>query len=155
MKPLVVGIVFVSAVGVLIWQVITSAIPVLPMHQLFAAEYQGGRVQVDNGEVVSIEKKGPLEFTVGLKNNPTVRIPVVSTQPMPENFKPGIPVSLRGEYDRESRVFHAYKVTTQCPSRYEATAEAYKNSGATEFKGGDIYKEGAERIDGTPVPVDS
>ena len=133
-KPLIVGAVFVSAVGVLIWQVSASMIPVIQLHQLFADEHPQGKVQVDNGEITSIESIAPLKFTVGVKQDPTTRMLVSSTVTVPENFKVGIPVSLRGTYDSEAKTFHAYKITTQCPSRYEATEEAYKAAGAPGYE---------------------
>lgn len=132
-KPLIVGAIFVGAVGVLLWQVTASMIPVIPIHQLFAGEHDGGKVQVDNGEIVSIESIAPLQFTVGVKNDPGSRLAVKSTVSVPENFKVGLPVSLRGTYDQQSNVFHAYRVTTQCPSRYEATEEAYKTAEAPKY----------------------
>ncbi len=134
-KPLIVGAVFVSAVGVLIWQVAASMIPVIKIHQLFAEDQPGGKVQVDNGEIISIESIAPLQFTVGVKQDPETRLLVKSTVTVPENFKVGIPVSLRGTYDTENQIFNAYRITTQCPSRYEATKEAYEAAGATTFEG--------------------
>ena len=133
-KPLIVGAVFVSAVGVLIWQVAASMIPVIKIHQLFAEEH-GGKVQVDNGEIISIESRAPLQFTVGVKQDPETRLMVKSTVTVPENFKIGIPVSLRGTYDTENQIFNAYRITTQCPSRYEATKEAYEAAGASKYEG--------------------
>ena len=143
-KPLIVGAVFVCAVGVLLWQVTASMIPVIPIHQLFAGEHQGGKVQVDNGEIVSIENIAPLEFTVGVKNDPGSRLVVKSTVTVPENFKVGIPVSLRGTYDQQANMFHAYRITTQCPSRYEATEEAYKAAEAPKYRAPD---------DSSPAPA--
>ena len=152
MKPLVVGVVFVSAVGVLIWQAVASMIPVLHLQQLFAEEFQGGRVQVDNSEILSIENLAPLQFTVALKADPSTRLSVASTQTVPENFKPGTPVSIRGEYDKEAGVFHAYRITTQCPSRYEATEQAYNQKNAPTLKSRREYEKG----DSAPVSrVDS
>lgn len=133
-KPLIVGAVFVSAVGVLIWQVAASMIPVIKIHQLFAEEH-GGKVQVDNGEIISIESIAPLQFTVGVKQDPETRLLVKSTVSVPDNFKVGIPVSLRGTYDTKTKIFNAYRITTQCPSRYEATKEAYEAAGATRYEG--------------------
>ncbi len=139
-RVLIVGVVFVSAVGVLFWQVAASTIPVIKINQLFADDYhdgpsRGAKVQVDNGEITSIESIAPLQFTVGVKHDPETRLMVNSTVTVPENFKVGVPVSLRGTYDPNTKLFHAYRITTQCPSRYEATKEAYEAAGATRYEG--------------------
>ncbi len=86
-RVLIVGVVFVSAVGVLFWQVAASTIPVIKINQLFADDHdgptRGAKVQVDNGEITSIESIAPLQFTVGVKHDPETRLMVKSTVTVP------------------------------------------------------------------------
>jgi cytochrome c-type biogenesis protein CcmE len=119
-----VGAVFLSALVVLVWVgVVNASIPVLQVAELLSEEYKGGEVQVDGGKIAKIESYAPLRFSVAAENDPKLAIAVASKVGVPENFKEGIKVSVRGEYDRDTKIFHAYKVSTQCPSRYEATSE--------------------------------
>ena len=151
MKPFVVALVFVAAIGVLVWQGLQSAIPVLKLPQLLGGEYAGGRVQTE-GEIRSILSISPLRFTVGQVSGGTYEgkdgqessgaysvkdgasavetatddvgsMTVVASVTVPENFKVGIPVMVRGEFDADTKTFHAYELQTQCPSRYEASEQ--------------------------------
>ena len=123
-KPLALSLVFAAALAVLVYVgLVERSIPVLRLTQLRSAEYAGGTVQVDGGEIAAIESYAPLLFTVRPEGDPSFLLRVRSERLAPENFKEGIKVSLRGEYDPEEDVFVAYKVSTQCPSRYEASGE--------------------------------
>lgn len=126
-KPLVVAAVFVLALAVLVYVgIVERSIPVLRVSQLMSADVAraGGTIQVDGGEVATIESLAPLVFTVRPEGDPNLRVRVRSDRLAPENFKEGVKVSLRGEWDPSAEVFVAYKVSTQCPSRYQATSEA-------------------------------
>ncbi len=129
MKPVVVGVVFVVAVSVLVGVALGARIPVLTVDQLTSGDYEPGtverHVQADGAQVVEIEStEPPLRFKIATESNPTQVISVVSPQVMPDNFRVGIPVSVRGAYDPKTNEFTAYRVTTKCPSRYEASSEA-------------------------------
>lgn len=124
-KPLALSVIFAAALAVLVYVgLMERSIPVLRLTQLRSAEYVGGAVQVDGGEIASIDSYAPLLFTVRPEGDPSFVLRVRSERLAPENFKEGIKVSLRGEYDPKEDVFVAYKVSTQCPSRYEASGEA-------------------------------
>lgn len=124
-KILIVSGIFVSALAVLVWVgVVEASIPVLKLSQLQSAEYEGGTIRLDDGHVAQIESLVPLRFTIAAKNDPSLTLQVESDTSKPENFKVGIDVGLQGEYNREKRLFRAFKVSTRCPSRYEATKDA-------------------------------
>ena len=126
-KLVIVSAIFAAALAVLIWVgVVQASIPVLRPEQLIGAQstYEGGPVQLDGGKIASIESYTPLKFTVASDKNPSLIIRVHSERLAPENFKEGIKVSLRGQFDRSKGLFVADKVSTQCPSRYEAASEA-------------------------------
>ncbi len=150
MKPAIVGFAFVCAVGVLIWQAFSSMVPVLTVNQVLSEEYTGGMVQVDGGKIIAIEGLAPLKFTVGIPSDEASRITVVSTQPVPENFKVDLDVSIRGEFDQAAGVFHATRVTTKCPSRYEASEAVYE--GGTEYAPAPSGTADPPAKDSTPAP---
>ncbi len=125
MKHLIaVSAILAGAVGVLVWVgIVQSSIPVLTVTQLRTG-YAGGAVQLDGGKVAAIQSLMPLSFTIASSEDPTARVEVRSDQIAPENLKEGTPVSLRGTYEPGSNSFQAYRISTQCPSRYEAANEA-------------------------------
>ena len=124
-KIFIVSGVFVTALAVLVWVgVVEASIPVLKVTQLGCADYAGGTVKLNEGKVASIEKFYPLKMTVIARDDPSTTLQVESTASPPENLKIGIDVGLVGEYSREKKVFRAYKISTQCPSRYVATENA-------------------------------
>jgi cytochrome c-type biogenesis protein CcmE len=124
-KLIIVSAVFAGALAVLVWVgIVEASIPVLRPSQLLSGEYQGGTVQIDGGKVASVESLTPLRFEIQPDGDDATRVRVRSARLAPENFKVGVKVSLRGEYDATSGVFEAYKISTQCPSRYEAAKEA-------------------------------
>ena len=122
MKPVIVAVLFLGAATALVGVAMTSSVPVLAIHQLRAA-YAGGRVQVDGGQVLAIESLQPLRFTVAPAGNPVAAIQVESERTAPENFKVGIDVSLRGDYDPAANILTAHRISTKCPSKYEASKE--------------------------------
>jgi len=81
-------------------------------------------IQVDDGEIVDIQATRPnLRFLYATKKEPGRTIQVECDRFPPENFRVGIPASIKGTYDRETGVFKALSVTTQCPSRYSPKEE--------------------------------
>lgn len=132
MKPVIVGLVFLAALGVLIGLGVASSLPVLSLSALLTDTYEGGPVTVNNGQIYSIETRAPLRFTVAPRGDPSLQVRVESTQSVPENFKDGNDVGITGRYDRDAKVFYAHTVTTKCPSRYESTKQVdEKNDGET------------------------
>ena len=136
-KLFIVSGIFVVALVVLVWVGVAGAsMPVLTVSQIDTPSYTGGKVQLDGGKVARIDSYTPLVFAVAPEGDPSRLVLVRSKSIAPENFKEGSKVSLRGEYDRKSREFTAYKISTQCPSRYEATKEAESAGAAYGEPGG-------------------
>ncbi len=134
-KLVIVSAIFVSALVVLVWVgIVQGSVPVLELEQIVGprSSYDGGKVQLDGAKIAGIESLTPLRFTVASSRNPELVVNVQSERLPPENFREGIKVSLSGRFDRSRRLFVAEKVSTQCPSRYEAASEA---SGATATGG--------------------
>ena len=124
-KILIVSGIFVTALTVLVWVgIVEASIPVLKLSQLRSAEYEGGTIRLDEGQVAQIDSLAPLRFTIATKNDPSSTLQVESDAPPPENLKVGIDVGLLGEYNREKQSFRASKVSTRCPSRYQASEDA-------------------------------
>jgi hypothetical protein len=124
MKFFVVGLVFLGALGTIVAiGLMEASIPVLKLGQLLGGEYHGGSVHVNESKVLSIESLAPLRFTVTERENSERQMVVESRGMPPDNFAIGRDVGLQGRFDPETRVFHAYRITTQCPSRYEASKE--------------------------------
>ena len=135
-KLLIVSFILAGALSYIAWVgIVEASIPVLQIPQLQSDAYPGGTVQIDGGKIARIESLTPLVFTVAPDGDPSLQIRVRSSRLAPENFKEGIPVSLRGEYDRSRNEFVAYKVSTQCPSRYEAAKEAKKDASGAGASG--------------------
>ena len=133
MKPVVVGLILLGAATSLVAVAISSSVEVLRIDDLRTA-YAGGKIQVDGGKVLEIASYNPLAFTVCPDGNPDAAIQVVSKRTPPENLKPGIDVSLRGEYDPSTNTLDAYRISTKCPSKYEASkgdGEAPSGAGYT------------------------
>jgi hypothetical protein len=148
MRPAVIGVVFVSALTVLVWAGYTSAsIPVLKVHDLRTV-YAGGTVRVTDTKIVSIESDSPLVFRVSPREGALDEVRVVSERTMPENFQVGRDVGLTGDYDRLTNTFTARTITTQCPTKYEASKEGRGEEGPSA--GGPSYP-GA----GGPAPASS
>lgn len=123
-KLLAVSVILVVAISLLIWVgIVEASIPVLRLTRL-AADYRGGTVQVDDGKVAEVESRSPLVFTVSPEGDRSLTLRVESDRIAPENLKSGTGVSIRGTYDPGTGVFHAYRVSTQCPSKYEAVRSA-------------------------------
>ena len=128
-KTVIVGLVFLCALGTLILVMVRSTVPVLAFHELDSARYEGGNVHINDTQIVEIETLGPLVFFVSPRGHGSSRMRVESRQSVPENFKPGLDVGLHGTFDVETNTFHAYRVTTACPSRYEADKAVEGNRG--------------------------
>ena len=142
MKLVVIGLVFLSAVGALVWVgIVEGSIPVLQVHQL-KAQPPSGRCRVDEAVIESIESaRMPVRFTMRADGQGGQVLPVELNSPAPDNFKVGIPVSVLGTYDAKMGIFRAEKATTKCPSIYKAAGEAtgeakaYKPSPVSPEKG--------------------
>jgi hypothetical protein len=139
MKPLVVGSFFVAAMGALLWAGWMSAsIPVVKVAELQATSHTG-TVEVKDAKVVFIESLAPLRFKVSPRNDASAFMWVESPGSIPENFKEGADVGLLGAYNREKNLLAAERITTQCPSKYEASKEAKSAAAAggypTSFEG--------------------
>ena len=133
MKPFIVAAIFVAALTVVLWVAVTSAsIPVLKLRTLRTA-YTGGYVRVDDGKIKEIESIDPLRFTVGTEGDLGGHLIVESKRTVPENFKTGVDVGLEGHYDPKRGVFTAERISTQCPSKYEATRAAAQRSSAERY----------------------
>ncbi|MBI4604773.1 MAG: cytochrome c maturation protein CcmE [Planctomycetes bacterium] len=130
-KILAVCALFLAALGALIGVGVASAIPVVSVAQLATPEYPGGTVEVKDGKVAAIESLVPLRFTISRRDGPeTETVRVESPRTVPESFKVGIDVGLRGAYDPGKKLFQAYQVTTKCPSKYEASKDGELGPGA-------------------------
>jgi cytochrome c-type biogenesis protein CcmE len=129
-KLLIVSGIFVTALTVLVWVgIVDASIPVLNLSQLDSPDYAGGSVKVNEGKVKSIHSKYPLRITVEARNDPSSILEVESTVSPPDNLIEGRDVGLMGEYSREKKLFRAYKVTTVCPSKYEASKDGASKDG--------------------------
>lgn len=73
--------------------------------------------------------KVQLAFTVTDGKN---KLPVIYNDVKPDNFDDATEVILEGFYDKEENVFKAEKLTTKCPSKYEA--------GSIEEMNGELQK---------------
>jgi len=128
MRLVLIAVLFVGSVATLITVgILQRGIPVLTFDQLLAepSHYQvGSKVQVDAGRVVEVVSRAPdLVFLYGDPENPATAIRVESSRIAPDNFREGSGASLKGTYDPETRVFRAYEVATNCPSKYSAKDE--------------------------------
>jgi cytochrome c-type biogenesis protein CcmE len=103
-------------------------IPVMGVARLRTPEYPGGEVEIKDGQVAAIESISPLKFTIRPRAGNEPQVLVETPRSVPENFKVGIDVGLRGSYDAEKNLFRAYHISTKCPSKYEAS----KDGEATE-----------------------
>jgi len=114
-----------TAIGVLVYVgAVYASVPVMKIAQLRSVALpQDNEVRVDEGKVASIESFAPLRFTVAAAKDPSSTVVVESRRTVPENFKVGIEVSLVGEYDASRNVLTAYRISTMCPSKYEASKE--------------------------------
>ena len=114
-----------TAIGVLVYVgVVYASVPVMKIAELRTITLpEDNEVRVDEGKVASIQSLAPLRFTVAAAKDPSSTLVVESRRTVPENFKVGIEVSVVGEYDGSRRVLTAYRVSTMCPSKYEASKE--------------------------------
>ncbi len=131
MRLFLIGAIFIIAAGTLVsLGVLSKGIPVLKVSDLFAAETKpepGQTIRVDNGKIVSIETMTPsLRFHYANDQDPSKVILVESSRNPPENFRVGIGASIKGTYDTQGKVFKAYQVSTNCPSRYDPKEELKK-----------------------------
>ena len=119
MRIIIIGLVFISAVGALIWlALMAGSIPHYQIHEVKAAAYRGEECRLDGTKVLEIENKvNPLRFVIKSESGDTLT--VVSSSHPPDNFKTGGGVGLRGYYLKDQEVFEASDVTTSCPSKYE------------------------------------
>jgi cytochrome c-type biogenesis protein CcmE len=108
----------------------SQRIPVFSIGDLFDPESmpeRGQTIQVDNGIIVSIETLTPsLRFQYATQSDPSKVILVESSRNPPENFRVGITASIKGTYDPNGKVFKAYQVSTNFPSRYDPKEELKK-----------------------------
>lgn len=153
-KLAIVSLVLVAAIGVLVWVGVEAAsIPVVKIAELKGGAHGGIDVQVD-GKVVAIESYSPLSFSVASEKDPANVLLVSSERSVPENFKVDSSVSLRGEYQKEKSLFVAYRISTQCPSKYEASKEAEKQAASSAAGGyGSRSSAGSPAIN-TPAYLD-
>jgi len=135
-KLLAVAAIFVSAIMALVWVGVASAIPIVTIAELGAPANAGSEVEVKDGKVEAIESIAPLRFTVTSRTGGGTVVRVSSPRTIPDNFKVGIDVGLRGTYNAGKNVFDAYNVTTKCPSKYEASKDAGGTGGAYGSPGG-------------------
>ena len=131
MRLFIVGAIFVlSAVLLVTVGVLSGGIRRFEVSQLFAADSPlepGETIVVDNGMIVSIESTTPnLVFKYATEQQPGNVILVESSRNPPENFRVGIGASIKGTFDRETKSFKAYQVSTNCPSRYDPKEELKK-----------------------------
>jgi cytochrome c-type biogenesis protein CcmE len=123
-KLFIVGVVFLSAMGVLVWiGIVEGSIPVLTVAQ--ALSQPAGKVcRIDKAKIHSIESlSNPLLFTIAADENSSQTIRVESRESAPDNFSVGKNVGVKGVYDSKAGRFMASEVTTQCPSKYEASKD--------------------------------
>ena len=126
MKPILIGGIFLSALATVLWVGVQSAsIPVFKIRTLLS-DKPTGPLQIKDGKIAEIESLLPLRFKVSSRSDPGTSVWVESKRTVPENFKLDVDVGLEGEYEAKSRVFKAYRITTQCPSKYEASKDAKK-----------------------------
>ena len=128
MRLFIIGVIFILAAGTLVTVgVVSRGIPVLKVEDLFAAESiasPGDTIRVDDGKIVSIDSLAPvLRFKYATEKEPDNIVQVESSRNPPENFRVGIGASIKGIYDREKKLFKAYQVSTNCPSRYDPKEE--------------------------------
>lgn len=130
-QAILVTTILLGAAGILLWVGIARAgIPVLTVAELLAGGSRDRVVQVDGGVVREIRTRIPLVFTLGAPGGES-EVLVRSKQLAPENFREGVPVSVRGVYDSTTKTLEAHRVSTQCPSRYRpasATPDAVSSS---------------------------
>jgi hypothetical protein len=128
-KLVIVTFTLVAAIGVLVWVGVQAAsIPVVRVGELKGGAHWEEEVRIDDGKVVAITGYSPLSFSVASEKDPANVLLVTSERSVPENFKVGSNVGLRGIYRRDRNVFDAYQVSTQCPSKYEASKDAEKEA---------------------------
>jgi len=128
-KLLPVVALFLVALTALVWVGLASMIPVLGVARLSTQEYEGGDVEVKDGQVAAIESLSPLKFTIQPRAGTEPQVFVETPRSVPENFKVGIDVGLRGSYDSETNLFSAYHISTKCPSKYEASKDGEATDG--------------------------
>ena len=131
MRLFLIGAIFILATGTLVsLGVLSKGTPVLKVSDLFAAETKpepDQTIRVDNGKIVSIEAMTPsLRFHYANDKDPSKVILVESSRNPPENFRVGIGASIKGTFDAQGKVFKAYQVSTNCPSRYDPKEELEK-----------------------------
>ena|ERR1041384_4948979 len=126
MKLAIVAVIFLSALGVLVWMgVVEGKIPVYKIQEMKAKASPGQVCRIDDGVIKSIERLGiPLEFTITSDADPSLALTVHSKILPPDNFKVGYKVGVKGSFDPASGVFQADEVMTKCPSRYKASETA-------------------------------
>jgi hypothetical protein len=126
LKPILVGGIFLSALVTILWVGVASAsIPVFKIRAMLH-DKPTGPLRIDDGKIAEIESLLPLRFKVSPKSDPQTFVWVESKRTVPENFKTDVDVGLEGKYDAKTGVFHAYRISTQCPSKYEASKDAEK-----------------------------
>ena len=130
MKLAIVGVVFLTAIGVLVYMgVVEAGIPMVKIKDLLATEWKGDHqpqtCQIDEVKIASIEHQpSPLEFTISSASEPGVLLKVKSRRNPPDLFEVGKGVHLKGVYDPKTKTFIAEEVVTNCPSKYEASKSA-------------------------------
>jgi cytochrome c-type biogenesis protein CcmE len=129
MKLAVVSSVFAIAIGVLIWRgVVEAGIRQLDVRELRTGKYTSGEHVTVRGKIAKIESKLPLRFTLAAFRSPDT-IEVASQRVHPENFEVDNNCMVSGQFDAETGVFTAYRVVTECPSRYNAAEQLKRKQG--------------------------
>ena len=135
MRLVVIATIFLAAVGVLVGVGLSeSAVAVVDFDQLVLEpdQFRGEEVMVE-AKILEIASMSPLAFTVATEGFDDHAVQVTSEVAPPENFRRDGGVMLRGVYDASKREFHATRITTKCPSRYD-TEEEYKKIRAEREK---------------------
>jgi hypothetical protein len=137
MKLVVIGGVFLGAIGILIWLGVET-IPVVAIQEL-QARTDIDVCRIDDGVIHSIERPAdPLEFTIRSESRPDLLLAVRTPRTQPDNFKVGIKVSVKGRFDAKEKRFLADELMTKCPSRYEASKMPAEGGGAPAAPAGKV-----------------
>lgn len=75
--------------------------------------------QVSEDLPVDKIKHAGIEFELVDKNNPSQSIAVRYKGVLPDSFKPGAEVIVKGSMDENGNLFRAHSLMTKCPSKYE------------------------------------
>ncbi len=104
--------------------IVQGGIPELQAGDLASKDWGDRELKV-HGLLASVESgQRPLRFTLKDKADATKLLTVVADVNKPDTFQLEYDVAVQGRYDSAAAVFHADKVFTKCPSKYEADEKA-------------------------------